>query len=301
VGARLEGVRVQEDREPGSRTSERQGLYFVVVAVVFFSTSPVLIRWAADTLSAYEITFGRMFIAALAVLGIAVFRREAFPRSGQWGLFTAFGLVAALHFGLYIASLSYTSIAHSLAIVYTAPIFVALFSWLFLGEGLSRRKWMGTVVAVLGVAVLAGFEPQFNRRMLFGDLLALGSAICFGLYSVAGRSQRNRYSLFAYAGAVYTVAALWLLPAAAANFTPDGYTLTAILSVLALGLLPLGLGHTLYNAALRRTSATSVNLIATQEVTGGIILGILLLQEIPSVNSLIGAAITLAGIIIVIL
>ena len=49
--------------------------------------------------------------------------------------------------------------------------------------------------------------------MFWGDLLALG-AICFGLYSVAGRSQRNRYSLFAYAGSVYALAALWLLPAA---------------------------------------------------------------------------------------
>jgi drug/metabolite transporter (DMT)-like permease len=71
--------------------------------------------------------------------------------------------------------------------------------------------------------------------------------------------------------------------------------------VLALGLLPLGLGHTLYNAALRRTPATYVNLIATQEVTLGILLGILLLGEIPSLNSLIGAFITLVGIVMVIL
>lgn len=299
MGAKLQ--QLQENITPGSRASQRQGLHFAILAVVLFSTSPVLVRWAAETLSAYEITFGRMFFAALLVFGLAILRRERLPQSGQWFMFAGFGLIAALHFGLYIGSLSYTSIAHSLALVYTAPIFVALFSWLFLGEGLTRRRWLGTVVAVAGVAVLAGFEPNLNRRMLFGDLLALGSAICFGLYSVAGRSQRDRYSLFAYAGTVYAVAALWLLPAAAINFTPGGYTARAVLSVLALGLLPLGLGHTLYNAALRRTNATSVNLIATQEVTGGIILGALLLQEMPTANSLIGAAITLAGIVMVVL
>lgn len=299
MGASIE--RLQKSPESVPRTSERQGLYFVVVAVIFFSTSPVLIRWAAETLSAYEITFGRMFVAALMVLGLALVRRERLPRSRQWGMFAAFGLIAALHFGLYIASLSYTSIAHSLSLVYTAPIFVALFSWLFLGEGLSKRKWLGTIVAVAGVAVLAGFEPELTRRMMFGDLLALGSAICFGLYSVAGRSQRDRFSLFAYAGTVYALAALWLLPVAALNYSPGGYTLRATLSILVLGLLPLALGHTLYNAALRRTNATSVNLIATQEVTGGIILGALLLQEIPTANSLVGAAITLAGIVMVIL
>jgi drug/metabolite transporter (DMT)-like permease len=270
------------------------------LAVLFFSTSPVLVRWAGD-LSAFEITAGRMLSAGVLVATLALFARQPLPGRRDWQRFAAFGLVAALHFGFYIASLTYTTIAHSLAIIYTAPIFVALFSWFFLGEGLDRRKWLGTLVAVAGIGVLAGFEPAFTQRMLVGDLLALGSAICFGLYSVAGRSQRHRYGLFAYAGTVYLLAGLWLLPLAFWNFTPGGYTLPAVASVLALGLLPLGLGHTLYNAALRRTPATYVNLIATQEVTLGILLGILLLGEMPSLNSLIGAFITLVGIVMVIL
>jgi drug/metabolite transporter (DMT)-like permease len=223
------------------------------------------------------------------------------PRRNEWPRFAFYGLVAALHFALYIASLSYTSIAHSLALVYTAPIFVALFSWIYLGERLRPRQWMGILIAVGGVGVLAGFEPAFTRRMLIGDLLAVGSALCFGIYSVAGRSQRDRYQLITYAGTVYVMATLWLLPAALLNFSPQGYTLPAILSVLALGIFPLGIGHTLYNAALRRVSATYVNLIATQEVTGGILLGILFLSEMPSFNSVVGALITLGGIILVVL
>ncbi|MCX7853797.1 MAG: EamA family transporter, partial [Caldilineales bacterium] len=71
--------------------------------------------------------------------------------------------------------------------------------------------------------------------------------------------------------------------------------------LIGLGLIPLGLGHTLYNAALRRTHATYVNVIATQEVTGGILLGILLLGEIPGLNEVIGAAVTLLGVLLVIL
>ncbi len=56
--------------------------------------------------------------------------------------------------------------------------------------------------------------------MLLGDLLALVSAITFGLYSVAGRSQRERYGLFTYTGTVYALGALWALPAALLNITP---------------------------------------------------------------------------------
>lgn len=279
--------------------SERVGLFYVGIAVCFFSTSPVLIRWAAETLTAIEITAGRMLIAGLVVLGLAMLRREPLPPRKFLLRYSAFGFVAALHFGLYIASLEFTTIAHSLALVYTAPIFVALFSRVFLQEPISGRQWFGVAIAILGVAILAGFEPAFDRRMLVGDLLALGSAVCFGLYSVAGRSQRDVTPLFAYAGTVYTLAALWMLPFALWFLSPQGYTLPAVASVAALGLLPLALGHTLYNAALRRTRATLVNLVATQEVTGGVLLGILFLGEIPGLLVIAGTAVTLIGIVIV--
>lgn len=287
--------------KPTSTESSRRGLLYVAVAVFFFSTSPIFVRWA-HTLSSYEITFWRLFIAAVGVGSIMVFRREgwAIPRAEQ-GRFLLFGLVTALHFLFYIASLNFTTIAHSLAIVYTAPIFVTLFSSFFLGESIARRKWLGIALAVVGVAILAGFQPQFDRRMLIGDALALGSAITFGLYSVAGRSQRHHYSLFTYTATLYGAAALWAAVPAWLHFTPDGYTLRAVLSLIGLGLIPLGLGHTLYNAALRRTHATYVNVIATQEVTGGILLGIVLLGEVPGLNEVIGAAVTLLGVLIVIL
>lgn len=279
---------------------ERRGLLYVALAVGMFATSPVLIRMAAPV-SSFEITFWRMALAAPTVLALSIIMRQpiALPR-GDLRRFVLYGLVAALHFLLYIASLAFTTIAHSLALVYTAPIFIAIFSSLMLGEHMAPRKYIGIVVAVVGVAILAGFEPALTPRMLLGDLLALGSAVCFGFYSVFGRSQRTRYPLFTYAFTVYALAALWLLPVAAASFQPV-YSPVAILAIVFLGVFPLGLGHTLYNAALRQVHAAYANLIATQEVTGGIILGLLILGEMPSINSIVGALVAMIGIIIVLL
>lgn len=279
----------------------RTGLLLVGLAVLFFSTSPVLVRWAAASLSSYEIAAGRLLLAGLLVLGVAALRGESWAGLTRWPVFVAIGLVAAVHFGAYIGSLSFTTIAHSLALVYTAPIFAALLSWRLLGETLRPRQWLGIVIAVAGVAIMAGFTPNFDRTMLIGDALALLSAVTFAVYSIAGRRQRHHVSLLVYAGAVYLMGGLWLLPLAAANFSAGGYTLPAILSVVALAVVPLGLGHTLYNAALRRMRATSVNLIATQEVTGGVLLGIFLLGEIPSAVTVAGIAVTLAGIILVLI
>ena len=306
---------------------ERRGLALVAIAVLFFSTSPVLIRWAARSVSSIEIASGRLLVAGIAVLAVVLLRdrvaarppggrgafRAMLPGRSDWPRFALFGLVAALHFFFYAYSLEFTTIAHSLAIMYTAPVWVALLSRLVLGEPLSLRKWLGIVAAVLGVAILSGFEPlkaltqsgsasyNFTLRTLLGDLLALGSAVTYAIYSIVGRSQRERYPLLVYASSVYILAALWLLPAAAAAHAPGSYNWPAVASIVGLGVFPLACGHTLYNAALRRVNATYVNLIATQEVLGGVLLGALLLREIPSLESIVGGLITIGGILMVLI
>ena len=295
---------------------ERRGLLYVTLAVGILSTSPVLVIWA-DPIDPFTKTWGRLTIAALAV-GMAALltgrhrdrdrdRDRALLQTGRPRMhstvrFLAYGLIAALHFLFYIASLNFTTAAHSLSIVYTAPIFVTLLSALMLKEPVSLRRWVGVAVTVLGIAILTGLEPAMDWRMAFGDLLALLSAITFGLYSIAGRYERARYPLLVYAARVYASAALWLLPAAllAVPALPAGaFGWRQICSVVALGLGPLALGHTLYNASLRRVHATYVNVIASQEVTGGILLTWLLVNQVPPPNSLVGAAVTLLGIMLV--
>jgi drug/metabolite transporter (DMT)-like permease len=282
-------------------SAPRSGVLLALVAVCAFSTSPIFVL-AAAPLSSFNITFGRLAVATLCVVLLGrLYRQPLLPDRADRPLFVGFGLITALHFLSYIASLSFTTIAQSLAIVYTAPIFVTVFSATLLKEPISPRKWLGVGIAVLGIAVLVGFEPRMDARMAFGDLLALISAITYGLYSVAGRSQRERYGLFTYTGAVYGTAALWALPAAALTLNPAGLRLQPLLALLAAGVIPLGVGHTLYNAALRRTHATVINLIASQEVTGGVLLGAILLGQTPQMNELVGAAVALVGIALVLI
>lgn len=288
------------DSLQADKDDSRRGMLYALLAVFFFSTSPVFVI-LADPLSPYQKTAGRLIVATLGILMLMRARGERIGMArSEWPRFILIGLITALHFVCYVASLSFTTIAHSLAIVYTAPVFVTLFSAWFLKETIPGRKWGGVLVAVAGVAVLAGFEPRWNAQMALGDLLALGSAITFGLYSVAGRRERSRYSLFTYAAVVYGLAALWTLPAAVLSATRGAATLRSLLAVIALGVFPLGIGHTLYNAALRRTHATTVNLIATQEVTLGILLGALFVGQTPQPNEIIGALITLVGIALVV-
>ena len=292
---------------PQTNIQFRRGLLYVCCAVFFFLTSPIFIRWS-QPFTSFEIAFWRLAIAALlvAIMGRItqqplLLKRQEVPR------FLLYGLVTALHFIFYIAALSFTTIAHALAIIYTSPIFVTLFSALVLHEPLPLRKYFGIVVAIVGVAIMAGFEPHYTacslngQCMVLGDSFALISAICFGIYSVIGRGERERHPLFRYTTNVYGLAALWLLPITLFFAFQHVYPLPAIGAVVALGVFPLGLGHTLYNAAVRKVHATYANIISTQEVTGGILLGIWLLHEIPSLTTIIGVGVTLLGIVSVLL
>jgi drug/metabolite transporter (DMT)-like permease len=279
-----------------------QGLLYVCVAVFFFSTSPIFVRWSAP-FNAFEIAFWRLAIAALLVAALGIITRQRLLlKRPEVPRFIFYGFVTALHFLFYVASLSFTTIAHSLALIYTSPIFVTLFSAIVLREPLPVRKYASIGVAVIGVAIMVGFEPHYTtcslhgQCMLLGDGMALLGGLCFAIYSVAGRGERDRHPLFRYTTNVYGLAALWLLPVMLLFAFQHAYPPAAVGAVVALGVFPLGLGHTLYNAAVRRVHATYANLIATQEVTGGIVLGIFLLHEVPSTAAVIGVLVTLIGI-----
>jgi drug/metabolite transporter (DMT)-like permease len=271
------------------------GIAQAAAATLCFSTGAVLVRLAGD-LSPVEITSLRMLLAALLVACAARAAGEPWaPSSRAWMRLAPIGVTAALHFLSFIASLSFTTVAHALTLTYTAPLLIAALSHLLLKEALPRRAIPGAVVALVGVAVLAGFEPRLDGRMIFGDLLALGAAATFAVYSVLGRRERARLPLLTYAAGVYLIAGLATLPFAVGVFRSD-VSAQALMAVCAMALIPSAVGHTLYNAAIRRLHASIPNLVATQEVTFGILLTWLVIGEPLTWNAAAGAAITLLGV-----
>ena len=285
------------------------GVVLALVAVLSVSTSAVFIRLAGQV-SPYEIAFWRLVVAS-AVLAPAVWLTGAWPAVRAVGLrrFALYGAILSAHFITYNLGLRYAPVAHVLPLIYTSTIFIAILSAVVLREPLRRAQLAGIGVVIAGAGILAGFEPRFDPRVLLGDGFAVLSAITFALYSMVGRQQRQRVPLFGYAVGVYAMAALWTAPLAAlaawsasdAGAASSRYSLQVVLSLLALGLVPNAIGHTLYNASVRRLNAAVANVLFTQEVTGAIVLAWLILGETPTTNALVGAAVMLAGILVVLL
>ena len=267
-------------------------------AAAAFALGAPLSRLALPV-SAAEVTWWRLSLAALVALTLVKVSGASLAHAFQRRT-ALLGITLYAHFLLFTLAAQTTTTAHTLALVYGSPALVALGSALILREPPRPMQIVGVAAAVAGIAILVGFEPAASGATLGGDLAAAGSGAALAAYVLAGRYYRGAMPLPAYVFAVYGWAALLALPYAAFSFDAGGYDGGRIAAIVILGVVPLGLGHTLLNAALRRAQATIPNVVTTQEVTGGVILAMLLYGEIPGPSALLGALLALAGVITVV-
>jgi drug/metabolite transporter (DMT)-like permease len=270
----------------------------LTLGVCAASSAAVLIRLCdapALVIAAY-----RLGIAACVVLPLAVFRYPGQFRTGSRRdrlILLASGIFLGLHFALWISSLSHTSVASSVLLVTTNPIFIGLGGWLILKEPADARLTIGTVVSLLGASIVSLNDWGQEQHGLFGDLLALAGAMAISGHLLIGRRQRQRLALIPYLAVVNTTGAVVLaLLALAAGHTFAGYNDHTYLLFALLALGPQLLGHTSFNYALKRVSPSLVALILLAEPVGSSALAYLVLDEVPSIALFIGAAVILTGI-----
>ena len=117
------------------------------------SAAAILIRLADAP--ALAVAFWRNALGVLVLLPFALYRRETFPRGRALRIGVASGMTLGVHFGFWISSLDYTSVAASVVLVCTQPVFVAILAYLVFGERPSTLSFLGILVALAGPAVIA--------------------------------------------------------------------------------------------------------------------------------------------------
>jgi drug/metabolite transporter (DMT)-like permease len=256
------------------------------------------------------IAAGRIALASLvtAPLGFHALgreRRTLEPRAFQQAVWLAVGagVGLALHFALWISSLSFTSVAASTAIVTTNPIWLSLFAWAAYKTAPPRGVIVGIAVSLVG-GLFVAFSSEAGgatySNPAFGNLLALLGAFAVSSYYLLGRAaQHGGLSLSAYTGIAYTTAAVVLAPMPAIFGVPyTGYPLETYLWIALLGLVPQVIGHTSFNWAMRFMNPALVTMVILLEPIGSSIAAAVLFQEIPGVWTIIGAALLLLGVLI---
>jgi len=272
----------------------------VGLGVLTVSTAALLIRLAQGGAHSLVIAAWRLALASaiLAPITIATHRAELRGLSRrEWTSLALSGFLLAIHFATWITSLAYTSVAASVVLVSTNPIFVGLGSHLVLRERLSRTMAVALLVALLGAAIIGLADHREGSHRLFGDLLALAGAVAGAGYFLIGRRLRRRLSLLAYITPVYGMSALVLM--IVVLLSPVRPVPTRLETWLWLALMAAGpqvLGHSSLNWALRYLSATFVTVATLAEPIASTLLAWWLLGEQPSLAVVIGGGVTMAGI-----
>lgn len=247
----------------------------------------------------------RMLFASLILLPFVLFSRRLRGELARLSpkdvvLLALAGLFLALHFMLWISSLSLTGVTSSVVFVTTNPLFVALYTIVVLRERVARTFWFGLGLALLGGLVIGGGDIIGGGVRWKGDLLALGGAVAIAGYFLVGSRLRKRLTLFSYVFPVYSCAAVILLAAALVTrmqFTGFGWR--SFLYCFLLAFVCQILGHSFFNYALKHLHATVVTIAVLGEPVGASLLALLILRETPVLTEILGGASILFGIFLV--
>jgi drug/metabolite transporter (DMT)-like permease len=277
------------------------------LAVVAVSTSAPLVRVAdAPTLA---IAFWRNALA-LPVLALLVGLHGRGRRRGggivlnrrERRLSIVAGLFLGAHFATWIPSLSFTSVASSVALVSTQPVWAALIAR-GRGEDAPAGAWWGIGIAVAGVVVLTGVDLSAEPRALFGDLLALIGGVLAAAYVIVGAEVRRTVPTSVYALVCYGVAAGALLVVCLVGRQPlagSDYDATTWLALVAMVVGPQLLGHTVVNRVLGTTSPTLVSVAILFEIVGAALIAWLAFDEVPPASALPAAILIGVGVVLVV-
>ena len=292
---------------------QRQAVLVTGVGIFFVSTASIFIRFAQAEASSLVIAASRLFIASFILTPIALLRhRNEFKKLSIQDFIRGAlsGLFLALHFYVWTTSLELTSVASSVVLVTTTPLWVALFSPLVLKESLHKSVFVGLFISIIGSGVvgignLCGFingyifcqSLDFSSKAMLGNFLALLGAWMAAGYMIMGRQLRKKLNTISYSALVYGVAAFILMIVVIFRREQiSSYSSGTYLWLLALGIFPQLIGHSSLNWALKYLSATYVSLTLLGEPIGTIILAYIFLQESPTLLEGLGAGLILLGI-----
>lgn len=253
----------------------------------------LLIRLAqAQGCDQWTIAFWR---GVLAAIGLLVFYRimegkgalKEGLRPDPWLIMAA--AVMALQALAFLLSVTNTSVANTLVIIATGPLFTALFAWMFLKEQPPLRTWVTIAAALAGMLVI--FHHDLSGAGLFGDALALVSSIGLGSMFVILRHRKTVNMMPAMAVGIF-VSALAVLPAA----TPFSVSAAGFGLLVLQGLLVLPLSFGLLTLGPRYLPAPEVSLLLLMETVLAPWIVWMVVGEPVSRTTMIGGAVILIAL-----
>jgi drug/metabolite transporter (DMT)-like permease len=269
----------------------------VGVTLVLWASAFVAIRHLADTFTAGSLSLGRLLVGAVCLGVVALSRGVPRPTGRQWFSLVTIGV---LWFGIYNVALNaaeqHLDAGTTAMLVNIGPILIAVFAGLLLGEGFPRWLVAGIAVAFAGV-VLIGVATRGAETDMLGVVLCVVAALTYAIGVVAQKPLLRRLPGLQVTFMACALGAVCCLPWAGAlardlAAAPVG----SVLGMVYLGVVPTALAFSTWAYALSRMDAGRLGVTTYLVPPLVILLGWLLLDEVPPALALAGGAVCLAGV-----
>ncbi len=273
-------------------------IIFLCIGIMAISTASIFIK-LCDAPVLIIATY-RMTLASLMLMPFACYKRpwRGWTRNKRGWLLLS-GLFLSLHFAFWIASLNYTSVASSVVLVTTHPIFVGIGGWIFLKERVGMNLVLGIALSVLGSGLISYGDMSLSKEALMGDGLAVLGAMAASGYLLIGRKIRKDQELLSYIFPVYSTAgAILILLSLIFHESFFGYSPSTYFFLFLLALIPQLIGHTTFNWALKYLPASMVAITILGEPVGSTTLAYFVLGEGLTIWKVLGGISIFTGILI---
>lgn len=275
---------------------------FVAILVTLLPWSSVypIIKNALSDFSPAHLVLLRFLVASAALAAYAAAVRMPLPAWRDWGPLLGLGFlgISVYHTALTTGLLNVAS-GPAAILIACGPVFVALMSYVFQRERLSRMGWLGIAIAFFGVGLIAVGNHPGTFQLEPAALLILLAALATSVYFVFQRALVRRYGALQF-----TVYSIWAGTVPLLVFLPGLHgelsraSVASVESVVYLGLLPSALAYMTWNYALSIAPASRVTSFLYVSPILSYLLAFFMRGEIPTLLALVGGAIALLGVIV---
>jgi drug/metabolite transporter (DMT)-like permease len=270
--------------------------------LVFWASAFVAIRHLGNDFTPGSLSLGRLLVGAACLAVVALSRGVARPTRREWVPLVLIGL---LWFGLYNVALNagerMVDAGTAAMLIQVSPVLIALMAATFLGERFTPQLGLGLALAFGGVALIAlstsPVQPIGDGSYVVGVLLCLVSAVAYAISLVLQKPLVGRLSAVQVTWTACTVGAVSCLPFAGdlveqVRAAPASSTWWLVY----LGVFPTAIAFSTYAFALKHMSASNLGVTTYLVPPITIVLGLVLLDEVPPTMAYAGGALALAGV-----
>ncbi len=282
-----------------------KGYVFIAIAGLLWATLGLFGKFLmGNGLASEQVAFTRLFFGFI-VLGIySSIRTPQILKISKKGIIYSviIGIICQAMFNLcYFKAIDIVGVSIAAVLLYTSPLFLAIFSKVCYKENITRSKLFSLILCFIGaIMAVTGGRLDFQGLNAFGLLLGILSAIAYALMPTISKNALKEFSSSTILVYSFLFGAIFMIPSSKPwEILNYANNLDVLFCMLMLGIVPAALAYIFYATGISKGVELSVaGVVASVELVGSVIIGCTIIGESFSLGKLFGVMLMLISAVV---